>query len=493
MRVGLVVAVLLLGGCDQLFGFKNPTRVDGGAGLNVDGAADSRRAVDASSDATLPACGSNTDYNTDSHNCGACGYGVIGARTCVNGKPTPGWVAIASPPTPFSFQDYAFAAWTGLHVLVVKMDNTQLEYEPGSDSWTTLDSNASLVAPIDSSGTQPIVTVPSMRHVYVWGNNKSGVALQIFTDGPTPSWSTAPLAGTAPLTRVQPALAYSNGYVYAFFNTGSDEDGGDRYDVNAMAWEHISPDPAFGDVSLTYNGRDEGPLAPLGSNLVTYGGGTNGGDEADPKVHVLNTGTLTWGSAFENGELSVNDNVLVASQGRVLAFGGRDTYVSGCLTTETLLIDPVGMTASIVAAPPLPSGGMEQSYAFDLGNAVMIWGGYSLSCDSGTSAVYAGGSLGVIDTGSNTVDWTALPADTFEPATQPGMETTYQGNTQNLWTGREAIVWGGQEVPNGSAANNVSGSRYQPPVGCVCPSSQPICASISAPGSGYAACDPTGQ
>jgi hypothetical protein len=496
---------MMVSGCNMILGIGDLSLRDAA----VDGADDGPPLV--CSGNTPTQCGDRcVDLMTDSANCGACGYGVISAesvgstsfRECVAGKPTPGWVTISDPPAAIRMNSLELAAWTGRRMLVIKTDKSQLSYSPDTNTWTVLAGGAPLVDE-RGGGQRPVVADPAAQRVYVWAD-RSSPALAIFQDGTTPAWMTAPLNGTQPRIRMVPALALVNGGVYVVFGSNAPDGGAldvaDRFDTTTMTWQSIATDPAFTSSffapQLPYNGRVTGPLARAGTSLVTLGGGTNAGDWADTKVHTLDTGALAWGATFSGGGANASvtpmiSHALLATQGRVIAFSGRThDDANDCKTLQTLVVNPATKTITATQAPPLATSGHEQPWAFDLGRAAMMWGGWHLPCDSNlnNAQFFAGGALGIINTSQETIQWIALPGRN-QPQPQGGAGTDTQGSSQQLWTGREAIVWGGLADKDG--ASFASGSRYQPPVGCVCPSSELICNSVEKVAS--PTCDPSGQ
>jgi hypothetical protein len=133
-----------------------------------------------------------------------------------------------------------------------------------------------------------------------------------------------------------------------------------------------------------------------------------------------------------------------------------------------VLFDPRVSTMTSVASPPYNGGWRTGApYSFYTGRAVILFGGtewWQVS-SSFESQSRPGGAIGVVEVDG--VSWAALPSAGAPPSAR---SANLAANTQYLWTGREAFVYGG--IYEWGFFNKTwlnGGSRYQPPVGCICP------------------------
>jgi hypothetical protein len=158
---------------------------------------------------------------------------------------------------------------------------------------------------------------------------------------------------------------------------------------------------------------------------------------------------VTAGTRRGHVWLSVGDRVFMS--------GGICLAGSEC--NDAWLFDPSmrsmdGWTR--LANPPMPTALGSEQFALFTGRSIVSFGGSMASL-----SVVSGGSIGVVE--ASTVRWHALPASGSPSARHSFVNV--EGDTQGLWTGREAMIWGGSD--NSMRFND--GARYQPPVGCVCP------------------------
>jgi hypothetical protein len=131
------------------------------------------------------------------------------------------------------------------------------------------------------------------------------------------------------------------------------------------------------------------------------------------------------------------------------------------LDQGAILFDPSSGT-TVDSTVPSPAYAASGSFALFTGRSVFLWGGTQTTAVSNVTSSLAGGAIGVVSSGS--VTWATLPASSAQPSARAWSDD----GEQHLWTGREALVYGGG-TGCGRVQSFAGGSRYQPPVGCICP------------------------
>lgn len=422
-------------------------------------------------------CGSAcVNLQTDSANCGACGYAVVSAassiRTCVSGRPQPAWIPVRMAGGP-----QLAASWTGytgrrlLHVSQ-QLDN-------GTDTWLyDLQNEAWSPGPLKPFTSSPagIVAFPRRRQMFFGGGGGSTDTQSFLFDDVSGAgtWRTLTKVG-GPADRIGPAVAGDDEDAYILWGTTSgftsQVNDGARYHLDAGTWEQITP---LSRPCAQAVGPYRSPFVPAGGHLVAFNDyALNSGYCNDPAAYALSRSSLTWTRLPISPSPRIYPTILSLGP-TALIFGGRGPGQSNnCLSCPSLapfILDP----ATGLATPLSKPAGADGFFGFSssMGRSVFYWGGYVLNCPSGNcefTGVTQSGVLGALD--GTSVAWWALPA-----ANQPSARCFGDHNGQRLWTGREMLVYGGI-LPQGGAA--LGGARFQPPVGCVCPSTEDACGSVS--------------
>ncbi|MBI5513337.1 MAG: hypothetical protein HY909_06180 [Deltaproteobacteria bacterium] len=391
--------------------------------------------------------GACVDLQTDPNHCGACGYRAVGGRSCVEGRPSPGWRPMgADPPS-----DVVAYGWTGRRFLWVSADGTR-GYDLATERWSVVVSGP---PPFQTGGRGPqFIAAPDRGMLLVvgapTGSPGSADRLFIFTEAGGGAWiGPYPFPSGEP-RRDHPDLAYDGRRLFV------------THGAVSLATMAFSPPPqglVFDLPSLTWSGRITlsasrprlfAPTVALhGGTLVSVGGvGLDRAYPRDPTV-VFSTppsSTVTT--------LTPEPAVTRWVQPALLTLGARALVVDDD-SNRAWLLEPSG--ANRITDPPY--GGRRYAYIAFTGRAVLFYGGLSgMLFDSGFAAILEP---------SGTTVWRSLPTMS-RPAAQrlPLLDQTHH-NAQDLWTGQELLVFGGWSDSAGTAASG--DARYQPPVGCVCP------------------------
>ncbi len=415
------------------------------------------------------------DLQTDIDHCGACNYRVVSAgrageaalRTCVAGRPNPPWVTMATLDGPTSAPGTSFG-WTGRNYLVVEDGAVRL-YEPNANVWTRIP----LITPIPLGGqTGPTrcgltfsqgVGLPDRNAFFFWGNGRS----YLFIDDASPRWLPVGVS-SVPGQRMGQSLAYDGSRVYMAFGASDCVNDGRAFPYSALSdvaaldlltdrWSASMTSTAF--CSMGRPLVSGAPFTVANRILFGFGGISDNTNYCHTSLMPrLDLDTFTWAGRYDTSiTAATSDAALVSTGTAALLCSGAsaDSNLYGCY-----LIDPRSTPPTQTLNPPhYPTasaqlGRIERQTALFTGRSVILANGTNQT----TGDHLAGGSIAIIS-GGRLVSWSLLPSGPSARAAAvfaPG---------QSQWTGREAIVFGGF---NGTTPL-LNGTRYQPPVGCVCP------------------------
>lgn len=430
-------------------------------------------------------CGTTcVDLAVDPANCGACGYRVIGAslvgpahRDCVNGKPSPGWVALSSVNAPGNSP--LQTAWTGKRLLHVDAAGAK-GFDPLTDAWTT-------VAAPPAMTNVSVALLPDRRKVVFWASQ----GVWLFDDsGSTPSWkSVAKPASLSPGTGLSGlpgigGLAYdgTNVYFVSADTSGAILKVADltwrtlaaaSRDVQTGPWNNGQPGAAGGAaLAAGYLVAPElGDYRTSSWHAETMGKAAFKLDLAAAGQPQWMTNQATGGGTFQTGAysglgyadgyptlLSVGNRIFHGGHWSWAMCEGAPTSASG--SAPFCLYDPSTNPSCADATPQAPSRAWSPFVAFT-GRAIFLFGGSQQDC-AYNQRLYPTPTpwLGLV-TPSGIV-WSA---DASPQRPTAAHDALGRPNTQHLWSGSEMFIAGG----NVAAGPAVGGFRYQPPVGCVCP------------------------
>jgi hypothetical protein len=446
----------------------------------------------------------------DPNNCGACGYPVVGARSCVQGEPSPGWEPMTTSSAAGAPQNpNLLAAWTGTHFMSVSSDRTAF-YDPATDTWT-----AAPVTPWSLSGSTHLSysSLPDKNQLLVWNGDVTSNNAYLF-DEASQTWInvTPSTPGTnGPPTLFDPTTLYPKaGELDVIFGLAS---GGVTYQ---SAWSLTSPATSGNWTSL---GTWGGASCPGGCELFPFAraGGQLASLEPNNMTIIAYDGTL-WGSLtapaitgpsgrpFGNKNefdwVSINDQP-DGSATNIFMSGG----INGSASVEdTFLYSPATNTATdITSTIDAGTGGLWYRCSTALPSSTDQCTGSSMALWTGRALFHFGGRW--VQTGyqvtnygmmgiPGTTQWANLPTANAPAArSNVGNQLVMGGATPELWTGRVAVVYGG--LGDSGQITPATGATYQPEVGCVCPMTDPhnaawpVCQGVT--NIGHPSCDTVAQ
>jgi N-acetylneuraminic acid mutarotase len=301
--------------------------------------------------------------------------------------------------------------WGGL-----SSDSTQLgdgaRYDPASDDWT----------PVATNGPTPRYRHDALAtdsEMVLWGGiSGSGFPLDYFRYDPVAdSWT--PINGegapTGPITH----LVWSGDELLAW-----DSDVGARYDLEMDSW---SP---MGGVPNAPFGRSRAFSVWTGNEMIVWGGSFDPGGRYDPLLDA-------WSAVSTIDEpTSVSEISLVWTGDEMIVWGGTDA------SNEGGRYDPVSDSWTPTSLVNAPQPRHDHSAVWT-GDEMIVWGGRGLA------------AVPLLNDGGRYVPAT----DSWIPLSTVGAPEARRGH-RAVWTGREMIVWGGFDTPNGNYLS--SGGRYDP-------------------------------
>jgi hypothetical protein len=325
--------------------------------------------------------------------------------------------------------------WGGQELATQQPLQTGLRYGTASDAWSA---TSVVGAPSARSDHAAVWTGSTM---VVWGG-KAGFFAETNTGGrydpATDSWTATNVVG-APVARSRMSSVWTGSKMLVWAGQECDEetgctdlDSGGRYDPAADAWQGMpnnAPAP-----------RSGAPAVWTGSSMIVYGG------LGDPDLPAWSDGARYVESSNKwfdlpsaGGPGARVTHALVWTGSDAIVWGGQD----GSTTLDSGFRYNLASDAWSPTHPsnrPLPRA--EHSTVWT-GSELLIWGGTI----SGTPPDVPGGRYDpALDA------WTPMST-----VNQPG---TARYRHTAVWTGIEMIVWGGNDIAEGTQL--AAGGRYAP-------------------------------
>ncbi len=354
-----------------------------------------------------------------------------------------GWNDIAAAPSTFYGRQYHSAVWTGTEMVIFGGYSSSggymadaAAYNPTTDVWRTLPASG-------ITGRQYSTAVWTGTQMLVFGGYSTSLPYSrndgAAWDAASNTWSPIP-APTSPTVTAR----YSHSAVWTgsemivwggyLASPGTYLADGAAYNPTTKVWRTIAASPLAGryDHGAVFAG---GKMIVFGGRGTSCPGSTSGCSDAAAYDPVANSWTsLTPPSADLDGRYGPGS--IVDSTGKQAIFwGGYGAYVSPSYTRNTgAIFDTTTSTWKSITPPTdtvFPSSKRWLTSMWTTSTALYVWGG-STSSTSGTTANGAYYEFA-------TSTWKAM-TDTNAPTARNGAVT--------VWTGNEAIVWGGYSYKN---------------------------------------------
>lgn len=392
-----------------------------------------------------------------------------------------GWLKMAAAPTGFDARYLHSAVWTGTNMIVwggygsytspsyVYVKPTGASYNLSADTWTTIAAAPTVL----STGRWRHTAVWTGSQMLVWGGLNSTSSSSPTNTGAAydPSTNTWPktLASTTLAPRYDHVAVWSSttnemlvwgGLTYSSSYTPLND--GAAYNPSADTWTAMPPAPL--------SARYRASAVWTGSELIIWGGlsatsfpaaaGTilRDGARYDPKTKV-------W-TKFPDppAELDARwDTIQVWSGKELLVFGGVGVSLSsplyyarndgarylpgGSWTRFTPPSDDIFATGTSAAR-----AGIQAWFG---GGKLFMWGGAPTSSSYYGSLISGGG--GLVPAGGVTYDPSTDKWTTLDLTDAP----TARARASVVWTGKEALIWGGSNYGSGSTFY-ADGAIYRP-------------------------------
>lgn len=374
-------------------------------------------------------CALGTSEGTDA----GAPAGEAGTTTPPTATALNRWRAMSKGP--LTARDTAFTAWTGKEVMIWGgvhpggHDDTGALYDPKTDTWRSM--------PQHLSARVGGVAVWTGTEIIVWG----GFGTQDYADGArfdpvTSTWTdmaTAPYA----LAETVGVWAETTGEMLVWSGSQQGAPGGSQhglaYNPKTNTWKAM-PTPQL-------TGRRAASAVWLQDKMFVYGG-DGGGSAAEQDYATYDPKTETWSTSMmpTNPRARAFFPFTVVGD-RAFAWGGTshyNDYPGNDFWSDGVVFDASGGRTQAIPSPTetvLPGAGRKSGGAFGADGKLWVWGGVGGALDdpSDTTSRVARGNGAVFDPATNT--WTAM--------TSAGAVPSPRSRFSLIWTGTEAIVWGG--------------------------------------------------
>jgi N-acetylneuraminic acid mutarotase len=387
-----------------------------------------------------------------------CASGSARTRTCSStcnwGAYTPcsttGWFDMANAPSgPYIGVINYDAVWTGSVMLVTSgfdpavsySDSKSLTaYDPMSDAWTSL-------TDFPLAAREGGAVVWSGAEMIVWGGDEIGVSGDgAFWSPATSTWTTIATTG-APSKRRDMAAVWSTttNEMIVWGGVGSGTSGGTAYFTDGARYKPSASGGTWSTMSSppsTFLGRSTPMVVWTGTQMVVFGGDAPSCTPTDSHcadAAAYDPSTDTW-TVLPSPAIGPRwHGAVVASGSSAIFWGGVGGSAASTYYDDGTIWNGTTFTKIAATASGAPSV-RANPFAWSIGGDLYVFGG-----DISPSSELDG--TGKADGGQydpTTGKWTALPALNAPTGRCLG---------HAIWTGTEAIVWGG---------SGRDGKRYRP-------------------------------
>jgi len=324
--------------------------------------------------------------------------------------------------------------WGGTSITTSGALNTGGRYDPSTDTWSP---TALLNAPTTRSNHTAVWTGSQM---VVWGGATSGGSTSVNTgasyDPDADAWTPTTTAN-APQARYFHSAVWTGSLmvVWGGWNGGISFNTGGRYDPGTNTWTPTStggaPGPRFGHATTW-----------TGSLMLVWGGTDNSGGRYDPALDTWSfTSTL-------NAPVPRYSGMTAVWTGSVMVVWGGTNSTGTIYYNTGGRYDPVADIWAPTSTVNVPTGRTSHTAVWT-GGVMVVWGGYWIT-----------GPPAFIRFELNTGGRYDPVADTWSPTTTTGAPAGRQDHA-SVWTGSQMIVWGGY-IPSTPDPYPATGGRYDP-------------------------------
>jgi len=374
-----------------------------------------------------------------------CKWGLFGACALQRG-----WVTGPVAPTALTARALASSVWTGKQMIVwggytaafgITTKNDGASLDVASTTWTMLKTAPS---PMSGGRYRHTATWDGTNRMYVWGGIEGAMTAKdtgAYYDVTKGDWTPLTTTG-APSARGGHGAVWSTttkelivwggctsppgSFTGSCSSAASD---GFAYDPATDRWTALPPAPPG------FAGRWLHSMEWTGTEVVIWGGQGSGfgvlkdGARYDPISRVWTTfGTPTISGRAEHASMWSGKELLV--------WGGTDpgSFTGTALDDGARYLPAGGWSLMELPGSELSSSKRFAPVAWYGSGKMWIWSGFTGSGGKGGSAVTGGASY----------DPTLAKWNAMSSASEP----TARGRSAVVWTGREAVIFGGASSPN---------------------------------------------
>jgi N-acetylneuraminic acid mutarotase len=391
-----------------------------------------------------------------------CAWGAFGDCTLPKG-----WLKMTAPTTEVDGRYWHSAVWTGTEMIVYGGYGTYVSsnylrnnggaYRPSADTWRSIATPTTAVFP--SPNRWQHTAVWTGARMIVWGGLNSSSASTSWTVNTGAAYDPAMDAWSSIAT---PTLSARYGH-QAVWSTTTNEmivwggqsssctssycNDGAAYDPATNSWRPIPAPPIAG--------RWRHTMIWTGTEVVVWGGQGSGsaflrdGARFDPKTNVWTK--FPDPVAGFDGRI---ESAAVWTGTEVLVWGGHNSSIVPYSRNDGARYLPSGSWSTFTAPAEgvFAAGTSSRRFATQawFGNGKLwLWSGATTTSSSISATAASGGA------------WYDPATDTWGTMDLTGAPTTNRARATVVWTGKEAILWGGASSTSGSTFYQ-DGAVYRP-------------------------------